>query len=164
MGRRLLAAVLASVVLGGCAVAPRTDPPYSDDPVVRLAQEQVGRPYLYGGETPAGFDCSGLVYYAHREALGIDLPRTAGEQYRQASPVSTAALGVGDLVFFRPGAKKDLHVGIYVDDGVFLHAPSSGRRVSYARLADRYWRGHLLGAGSFRDRRSVAMAPLDLPY
>ena len=148
---RPLALLLLALVLGGCSTAPvsRT-PSASADPVARLAQEQVGRPYVYGASGPTSFDCSGLVQYAHRNALGVEVPRTAREQFARASPVSRSRLRPGDLVFFRPGPGKGLHVGIYVEDPLFIHAPSSGRQVCYASLEDSYWRESLLGGGRLR--------------
>ena len=118
--------------------------------MARLAQEQVGRPYVYGASGPTSFDCSGLVQYAHRNALGVEVPRTAREQFARASPVSRSRLRPGDLVVFRPGPGKGLHVGIYVEDLLFVHAPSSGSHVCYASLEDSYWRESLLGGGRLR--------------
>jgi cell wall-associated NlpC family hydrolase len=146
-----LPALGLALMLGACGTAPTTRaPPASPDPVTRLAQEQVGRPYVYGGEGPRGFDCSGLVYYAYRQALGLEVPRTAREQLVQARRVSAPEVRAGDLVFFQPASGKDLHVGIYVQDDLFVHAPSSGKRVSYASLADPYWRENLIAAGRLR--------------
>ena len=136
------------LAVGGCSTAPPTRaPPASSDPVTRLAQEQVGRPYVYGGNAPQGFDCSGLVHYAHREALRLDIPRTAREQLARARRVPAADVRAGDVLFFQPRSSKDLHVGIYVQDDLFVHAPSEGKQVTYASLADPYWRESLIGAG-----------------
>ena len=118
--------------------------------MARLAQEQVGRPYVYGASGPASFDCSGLGHFAHRNALGVEVPRTAREQFARASPVTRNRLRPGDLVFFQSGPGKGLHVGIYVEDPLFIHAPSSGRQVCYASLEDSYWRESLLGGGRLR--------------
>lgn len=112
---------------------------------VHVADAQLGVPYRYGGNSPAGFDCSGLVQYAYGMA-GIDVPRTTGEQLRYARPVSLANLRPGDLVFFRFSWKPS-HVGIYAGDGRFIHAPSSGKEVSYARLDDPFWRERVVAAG-----------------
>ncbi len=146
-----LGLIALALALGACSTVPQVSTPSaSPDPVVRLAQEQVGRPYVYGGGGPDGFDCSGLVHFAHRGALGVEVPRTAREQFLRARPVSRRSLVPGDLVFFQPPPGKDLHVGIYVQDNLFVHAPSSGRRVSYANLGDAYWRESLVGAGRLR--------------
>ncbi len=117
--------------------------------IVRIARKMLGSPYHYGGSTPRGFDCSGLVSYAHRQA-GIQVPRSSAEQYREAREVSLHDLQPGDLLFFRLQPPKVSHVGIYDRNGRFIHAPSSGKKVSYAFLATPYWREHLIGAGRFR--------------
>ena len=112
------------------------------------AARVVGAPYRYGGSTPQGFDCSGLVYYAHRQA-GIPVPRTTGAQLRGARPVPLDELRVGDVLFFELEGKKVSHVGIYAGAGRFIHAPSSGKRVSYASRRSPFWRTRLMGAGRF---------------
>lgn len=142
--------IVFAIALGGCSTAPPAPLSASRDPVARLAQEQIGSPYFFGGRGPDAFDCSGLVHFAHRRALGVEVPRTAREQFARAQPVSPRSLLPGDLVFFQPPPGKDLHVGIYVQDDLFVHAPSSGRRVSYASLGDAYWRESLIGAGRLR--------------
>jgi cell wall-associated NlpC family hydrolase len=112
---------------------------------VSLATDLIGTPYRWGGATPAGFDCSGLVYYTFRKA-GLDVPRTSLAQYRAARPVPIARAMPGDLVFFgRRG--KITHVGIYLGDERFVHAPETGRSVSIAHLSDRYYRTRFAGAG-----------------
>lgn len=116
--------------------------------VVKTARNMLGAPYRYGGASPNGFDCSGLVSYAYR-SVGIRVPRTSSEQFRQAEKVSIAQLRPGDLLFFRLSPPKISHVAIYDRDGRFIHAPSSGKRVSYASLDNPYWRKHLVGAGRF---------------
>lgn len=107
------------------------------------ALEMVGRPYRFGGASPAsGFDCSGLVHYSFQGA-GLRVPRTT-EQLRQASvPIRFSSLRPGDLLFFDQDGKKNSHVGIYLGDGRFVHAPSSGKRVRNDRLDTTYWREHL---------------------
>jgi murein DD-endopeptidase len=114
-----------------------------------IARNMVGTPYRYGGANQRGFDCSGLVYYSYRKA-GIRVPRTSGEQYRQSERVKLSRLSPGDLVFFRISHEKPSHVGIYAGSGQFIHAPSRGRRVSYASLVDPYWKARTIGAGRFQ--------------
>ncbi len=116
--------------------------------LVEAALSQMGAPYAYGGRTPAGFDCSGLVQFAHRQ-LGLEVPRTADALYRGARPVSLERLEPGDLVFFRIGRSRISHVGIYVSGDLFIHAPSSGKGVSYASLGSSYWSSRLVGAGRY---------------
>ena len=111
-----------------------------------IAVDMIGTPYRYGGTSPRGFDCSGLVYYAYRKA-GIHSPRTTTEQYRQSKRVPVSHLQPGDLVFFTITQGKLSHVGIYAGDDRFIHAPSSGKSVLYATLHDPYWLERLIGAG-----------------
>ncbi|BCX82331.1 hypothetical protein MIT9_P1917 [Methylomarinovum caldicuralii] len=103
-------------------------------------------PYRYGGNDPSGFDCSGLVQFTHRR-FGLGVPRTARQQWRHACKIPAEALKPGDLLFFRP-ARKGWHVGIYVGDGHFVHAPSEGKRIQRTRL-NRYWWRHFIGAGRY---------------
>lgn len=109
------------------------------------ARNMVGKPYRYGGKTPAGFDCSGLVHYSFARA-GITVPRTTRSQLGVGVPVSVRSLRAGDLVFFDQEGKKFSHVGIYIGDGRFVHAPSSGKRVRIDRLDKRYWKKHFVAA------------------
>jgi murein DD-endopeptidase len=102
----------------------------------------VGKPYRYGGTAPTGFDCSGLVQFSYRQA-GLRVPRSTDEQRRASRPVRAENLRPGDLLFFDQEGKKNSHVGIYVGDGKFVHAPSSGKQVRADRLNMPYWRKHL---------------------
>jgi cell wall-associated NlpC family hydrolase len=102
----------------------------------------VGRPYRYGGSTPAGFDCSGLVQFSYRQA-GVSIPRSTDDQLRATSRIRMSALRRGDLLFFDEEGKKKSHVGIYLGDGRFVHAPSSGKHVRTDRLDAAYWKKHL---------------------
>jgi cell wall-associated NlpC family hydrolase len=111
-----------------------------------IAVDMIGTPYRYGGTSPRGFDCSGLVYYAYSKA-GIHAPRTTTAQYRQTERVAESRLQPGDLVFFTLSKATVSHVGIYAGDGRFIHAPSSGKLVGYASLHNPYWRVRLSGAG-----------------
>lgn len=116
--------------------------------VVRTARQQVGTPYRYGGSTPRGFDCSGLVHYAYQRA-GIKVPRTTSGLMRRAHRVALSKLRPGDVLFFRVDPPKVSHVGIYIGHGEFVHAPSSGKQVSYASLNNDYWSHHVVSAGRF---------------
>ena len=108
----------------------------------------VGKPYRYGGEDPHGFDCSGLVQYSYRQA-GVNVPRSTREQKQHAKKIAAADLRRGDLVFFDQEGKRSSHVGIYVGNDQFVHAPSSGKRVRRDRLDDPYWRKHFADARRF---------------
>jgi cell wall-associated NlpC family hydrolase len=103
----------------------------------------VGKPYRYGGASPSrGFDCSGLVQYSYQHA-GLSLPHNTDKQRRLSRPIRRAELRRGDLVFFDEEGGKNSHVGIYVGSGMFVHAPSSGKRVRKDRLDASYWHQHL---------------------
>jgi cell wall-associated NlpC family hydrolase len=101
--------------------------------VVALARRELGVPYVWGGESPAGFDCSGLVAYVYGR-LGVSLPRVAADQYRAGRHVARSVLRAGDLVFF-DGLD---HVGIYIGGGRFIHAPHTGDVVRISSLTGWY--------------------------
>lgn len=107
--------------------------------VVRHALAMVGRPYRAGGAGPDGFDCSGLVHYSFLRA-GLPVPRDTRSLLQAGRPVETEALAPGDLVFFDQEGKKASHVGIYLGQGRFVHAPSTGGRVRVDRLDAPHWR------------------------
>lgn len=148
----------AALLLGGCAgaptqgrAAPETAYPPDADAAMRalyVAREMLGVPYSYGGSSPKGFDCSGLVYYSYR-AAGLDVPRTTLAQYQAARPVSARELEPGDLVFFRLDGRAVSHVGLYISNGQFIHAPATGKEVTMASLANRYWRERFVRGGRF---------------
>jgi len=100
----------------------------------------IGVPYRWGGTSPiTGMDCSGLVQLVFRNAVGIDLPRTALEQSGQGSRVGLRELKPGDLVFFNTMGSNISHVGIYVGNGKFLHAPATGKLVRIDKLYSKFW-------------------------
>jgi len=119
--------------------------------VLAQALAQLGTPYRWGGAEPdTGFDCSGLVKYVFKTALGIELPHASREQARGGQPVERKELTPGDLVFFSRRGKVINHVGIYLGDGRFVHAPRSGRDVSVAKLTG-YWYQRFLRARRIAD-------------
>jgi peptidoglycan endopeptidase LytE len=112
--------------------------------LVHDALQFLGVPYVWGGASPAGFDCSGLVQYVAR-LVGIDLPRTSQEQFTVGTPVAESDLQPGDLVFFDTYGYAS-HVGIYIGNGEFVDAPETGGTVSINSLNDGYWSSHYIGA------------------
>ncbi len=99
----------------------------------------VGTPYRYGGCTPRGFDCSGLIYYVY-SGFGYNLPRETKDQVKSGRPVSRKNLSPGDLVFFKVGWKRSLHGGIFLGNGRFIHAPKTGKTVEVQRMDRGYYR------------------------
>ena len=154
-------AVGCTVLLGACSAPhpkpgplPRFTAPtrhkgeVGPNDILFRAIALVGTPYRYGGNTPeGGFDCSGLVGFVYRDVAGIILPRTAAEIGEiQAPEIRRDALASGDLVLFRQRSRSVTHVGIYVGEGRFVHAPNEGGTVRLDRLDDAYWRDHFSGA------------------
>ncbi|MFA7386286.1 MAG: C40 family peptidase [Thiohalobacteraceae bacterium] len=149
-------ALLLVLTLGGCASRPPGGAGFAaGEPadavrmtVVETAQQMIGRPYRIGGDGPRGFDCSGLTRYAYGRA-GIALPRTSAAQFSTARPIARSDVRPGDLLFFNINGQRASHVGIYVGEGRFIHAPSTGKRVSVESLDNPYWRRRIIGAGHY---------------
>lgn len=155
----VLAAMAAAMT--GCAGAPTTpvdqapgrvtlEPRIADEAVggaiADVAMGMVGTRYLYGGTDPLqGFDCSGLVYYSYGQA-GYQVPRTSRELFRAARKISVGEADPGDLMFFQDQSKLS-HVGIYLGDGRFVHAPANGQNVTVGSLDSHYYREHLVAVG-----------------
>ncbi|CAM5520330.1 C40 family peptidase [Thauera mechernichensis] len=115
--------------------------------LVDEALSYLGIRYRRGGTSPeTGLDCSGLVLNVFRNAIGLDLPRTAREMANLGDKVSRQELKPGDLVFFNTMRRTFSHVGIYLGDGKFVHAPSTGGKVRVESIATRYWAQRFNGA------------------
>ena len=145
-----LACAAALLVLGGCGTAPRPGAQQRQSVVYsQLSDTQahdiaihalglVGTPYRYGGNTPdGGFDCSGLIGYVYKNSAGVAPPRTVAQLDGFGAQVQPDELRTGDLVLF--GRSRPTHAGIYVGQGRFVHAPSSGGTVRLDRLDGPYW-------------------------
>jgi cell wall-associated NlpC family hydrolase len=122
----------------GAITSPQPAPVYAPPPskyggVVGIAMQYLGTPYVYGGASPGGFDCSGLVMYVFNQ-IGVSLPHNAAAQYGYGMPVSRDQLQAGDLVFFNGLG----HVGIYIGGGQFIHAPHTGDVVKISSLTGWY--------------------------
>ena len=114
--------------------------------IVAKAKTCMGVPYVRGGQSMKGFDCSGLVYYVLKN-LGYSPNRTSADQYKMGTYVSKSKLQPGDLVFFAGTYKSGIsHVGIYIGDGKFIHAPHSGDVVKISDLNSSYYKSHYYGA------------------
>lgn len=114
--------------------------------VTQIARSLLDTPYRFGGTTPQGFDCSGFINYVFRKGAGLSLPRTTEELSQAGKPVPIPDLRPSDLVYFRIERQKPLHIGIYLGNGRFIHAPSSQGKVNIQRLDLDYWRARYLGA------------------
>ena len=127
--------------------------------VAQFALGLIGVEYRYGGETPErGLDCSGLIRYVFQEVTGVTLPRTARELSQIGTRVDLADLRVGDLVFFNTRRFAFSHVGLYLGDNQFIHAPRRGREVEVTTISSSYWQRHFNGA-----RRLVGELPALVP-
>jgi cell wall-associated NlpC family hydrolase len=163
-------AAIALVLLPrpGLAAQPATASTHAravEHPVARVLQSAqdlaiyalglIGVDYRYGGSSPEhGLDCSGLVRYVFQEVVGVTLPRTAREMARLGGRVAPGDLQAGDLVFFNTRSSPFSHVGIYLGDDRFIHAPHRGGEVEIVTMSQRYWQQRYDGA-----RRLVAFVP-----
>lgn len=133
----------------GDALPHPADEPGLRGSLVASARRYIGVPYLFGGTTERGFDCSGLTGAVYR-LNGLQLPRSSREQFEAGRPVALEDARPGDLVFFdTSGDGRPNHVGVYAGRGVFVHAPRSGQVIREDDLADRYFRRAFLGARNY---------------
>ncbi|MEE9327550.1 MAG: C40 family peptidase [Cocleimonas sp.] len=117
--------------------------------MVKIATSTIGAPYKWGGNNPTqGFDCSGLMSYVHKNALGMNIPRTAAQQRDQSRTINYAQLQPGDMLFFKTG-KKSNHVGIYIGNRKFVHAATGSQHVKVATMDSKYWFKRFVKFGTF---------------
>jgi len=127
--------------------------------VAQFALGLIGVEYRWGGDSPErGLDCSGLIRYVFQEVTGVTLPRTARELSQIGTKVDLRDLRVGDLVFFNTRHLAFSHVGLYLGDNQFIHAPARGREVEITTISSNYWQKHFNGA-----RRLVGVLPALVP-
>ncbi|ALS63494.1 peptidase P60 [Pandoraea norimbergensis] len=152
---RCVAALAVTVLVAACSSGPsvrqgsnanfgnRTMGPErsaGQEEITIEAMSLVGIPYRYGGNTPdSGFDCSGLVRYVVARAAGVNLPRTTADMSSIGTPLERDDLASGDLIFFNTTGRAHSHVGIYVGQGKFVHAPNTGGTVRLESLYIPYW-------------------------
>lgn len=147
----LIALLLAGLAwLSGCATPQASHDPHTNaarQRILAAAERLVGVPYVLGGESPSGVDCSGLVQYAYQQA-GIRVPRTTMQQFQAGRPQRQVL--PGDLLFFRTDNSGVVsHVGIYAGSGQMIHASSGSRQVHKVKLNQRYWQQRLVGGATF---------------
>ena len=149
---KMLLAISVAFAISSCSssTSTRKDASPKIAEVLAVADDLTGTPYCYAGTTPDCFDCSGFVYHCFSQ-VGINLPRTSKELFTVGTKVDEDNLAPGDLVFFNTNGKSISHVGIYMDDGKFIHSSTSSG-VILTSLGDRYWAPRYVGA-----RRVVAM-------
>ncbi|RSL29544.1 hydrolase Nlp/P60 [Salibacterium salarium] len=146
MVKKSVAALLSFVMLlSAFAVQPGAADAASADNIETEARKHLGTPYSYGGTTPSGFDCSGFTNYVFSKE-GVDLPRTASQQYNVGTSVAKSNLQKGDLVFFSENGSSVSHNGIYIGNQQFIHS-SSSNGISISSINDPYyWGERYLGA------------------
>lgn len=164
-------AVAVALALGfahpAIAADSRHDDAHPGSELVLRALALLGVNYRWGGNSPdTGLDCSGLVRHVFQETIGLVLPRRAEEMSRAGDAIRRDQLRPGDLVFFNTLRRAFSHVGIYIGDGRFVHAPANGGQVRVENLGGRYWQQRFNGA-----RRMLATAdamasrpPRQAPY
>ena len=131
------------MLLFGCASAPMRPvtgyTPAIGEKAAKTAVSMIGRPYKYRGDSPEGFDCSGLVRYSYL-AAGLDVPHNTKKLKNISRPIGLKKVRRGDLLFFKENGTKYSHVGIYVGNRLFVHAPTTGQKVRKDSLANPYWK------------------------
>lgn len=117
--------------------------------ISQIAHSTIGAPYKWGGNNPHhGFDCSGLMSYIHKNALGINIPRTAAQQRDQSRTIPYEKLQPGDMLFFKTGRNAN-HVGVYIGNRKFVHAATGSKHVKIASMDSPYWHKRFVKFGTF---------------
>ena len=134
-------------------VIPQQSPTFNIHParlrMVNIAKSTIGVPYKWGGNSPReGFDCSGLMKFVHKQALGMNIPRVTAQQRDKSKTIRYAQLQPGDMLFFKTG-KRSNHVGVYIGNRKFIHAPSGGKLVHISSMDSSYWHSRFVKFGSF---------------
>jgi len=146
---RVFSLAITVLAISACASNPAdtasSQAAHKGQRAAMVALDQVGVPYRYGGSTPQGFDCSGLVQFSYSRA-GVSVPRTTGQLWSASTIVGEDDLRAGDILFFRIDGKMS-HVAMYLGDRRFVHAPQSGRRVSVDSLESPFYNAALIRAG-----------------
>ena len=137
--------IFSLIFLTACGHAPVDSAPALGSRAAEQALAMVGAPYRYGGNTPKGFDCSGLVQYSYGR-VGVKLPHGTRHLLQASRPISRNRLQRGDLMFFTQEGRKSSHVALYLGGNRFVHAPSSGKKVYVAEFDDPYWKRHFTEA------------------
>jgi cell wall-associated NlpC family hydrolase len=140
-------------LLAGCASSSpvkevRGYTPAIGEKAARTAMSMIGKPYKYRGDSPAGFDCSGLVRYSYLTA-GLDIPHGTKDLKNATRPVGSRNMQKGDLLFFDEKGGAYSHIGIYTGNQSFVHAPGTSKTVRKNSLTEPYWKKHFLEARRF---------------
>ncbi|WP_374404392.1 C40 family peptidase [Niveibacterium sp.] len=165
MRRRHLAVLLLALAISACSSTPSRTPPEASNPafvrlpdaalandVVVFALGLVDTGYRFGGRNPeAGLDCSGMVSYVMEQVAGVKLPHNAAQIAARARPIERNQIRPGDLVFFNTMKRPYSHMGIYIGEGRFIHAPSTSGAVRIERLDTAYFAQRFEGARTLLD-------------
>jgi cell wall-associated NlpC family hydrolase len=117
--------------------------------IVNLAYQTLGTRYQYGGSSPKeGFDCSGLMTYLHKNGAGVKIPRTAAQQRQRSRTLRYSEIQAGDLLFFKTSSKSN-HVGLYIGNRQFIHAPNRRSKVKITPMDNAYWHSKFVKFGTF---------------
>lgn len=159
--KRLVLSSMALLLVTACSIVPNKPPvtiiasPQVNinkptetlgDVIVQSAKLQMGTPYKFGGNSPReGFDCSGLALYSHH-INGLSIPRSTSDQFKLGKHINRTELNAGDLLFFRTMGQSVSHVGIYIENDIFIHAPNSRKNVEIETLDNPYYKRRYLGA------------------